>query len=131
ASGKASVFTADSLVVQRSTFPLATSTEYTSPALLALFTESARSCPLRCHRNPPYTPAGSFGSDTSFAVARSITCATLNHSSPVVNATGLPSCDKSNPSTSQGIFVVKNFVCFEVRSKYASLKNSESLSVVA
>src|SRR5882762_7284548 len=70
ASGKASVFTAVSLVVHRSTFPVSTSSEYTSPSPRALFSENPSSCPFLCQRREPTTPAGSFGSGTSLFVGQ-------------------------------------------------------------
>src|SRR6266853_1642182 len=68
ASGKASVFTAVSLVVHRSTFPVATSSEYTSPGPRALFRENPSSCPFLCQRREPPTPVGSFGRGIAFFV---------------------------------------------------------------
>src|ERR1700757_3996525 len=65
ACGNASVFTAVSLVVHLSTFPLVTSSEYTSPGPRALFREKPSSCPFLCQRREPITPAGNFGSGLS------------------------------------------------------------------
>src|SRR5437870_9980747 len=69
ASGKASVFTAVSLVVHRSTFPVVTSSEYTSPGPRALFRENPSSRPFLCQRREPTTPTGNLGSGTSVLLA--------------------------------------------------------------
>src|SRR5258708_7267153 len=96
ASGKPSVFTAVSLVVHRSTFPVGTSSEYTSPGPRALFSENPSSCPFLCQCREPTTPVGSFGSGISCFVDVFITCRTLTPSSSVMNAIIFPSCVRSN-----------------------------------
>src|ERR1700719_1746996 len=57
-----------SLLVQRSTFPVATSTEYTSEGEREPVTPKARSRPLGCHFTPKISPAGSLGAGFSFPV---------------------------------------------------------------
>jgi hypothetical protein len=59
------VFTAVSLIVHRSRFPVVVSSEYASPGELAEEIPKVRSFPFLCQISPPTNPTGSFGTGNS------------------------------------------------------------------
>ncbi len=102
-----------SLNVHRSSFPVLTSSEYTSCDERAELMLKPICRPSSCHLIPPITPRGSFCNFSSLRVAIFKRCTTLIPSSFVTNTMRFPSGERSKLLTSQLMCDVK-YLCFFV-----------------